>query len=110
MLSNFSITSSKSRYSERIGSNFSVICFPEISLSGFLTSLDLDGVCVSGGSACTSGSVRGSHVLIAMYQETDARVLSSVRFSFGIYTDLTDIKRVVVSIEKYIQRTKCLKG
>ena len=102
----FSINGSEAASAPHIVS----LCFPEISLSGFLTSLDLDGVCVSGGSACTSGSVRGSHVLIAMYQETDARVLSSVRFSFGIYTDLTDIKRVVVSIEKYIQRTKCLKG
>jgi cysteine desulfurase len=47
-----------------------------------LMGLDLEGVCVSSGSACMVGSIQASHVLIAM--GVDSRTaLATVRFSMG---------------------------
>jgi cysteine desulfurase len=46
-----------------------------------LTALDLEGVAASGGSACASGSTKGSHVIEALYGEADTR--ATVRFSLG---------------------------
>ena len=42
------------------------ISVPGIDIEGLLTSLDLERICVSSGSACTTGSVEPSHVMTAM--------------------------------------------
>ncbi len=59
------------------------VSFPGIDIETFLVRLDLKGVAVSSGSACTAGSLDPSHVLVAMYGEEDPRVRNSIRFSFG---------------------------
>jgi cysteine desulfurase len=59
------------------------VSFHGISSESMLMNLDLAGVSASGGSACTSGSLKPSHVLSAMNFSTE-RVLSAVRFSFGL--------------------------
>jgi cysteine desulfurase len=59
------------------------VSFPGISSESMLMNLDLEGVSASGGSACTSGSLKPSHVLSAMNISSE-RVLSAVRFSFGL--------------------------
>ena len=51
----------------------------------FLFNLDLKGIAASGGSACQSGSNKGSHVLNAMLPKAEADK-TSVRFSFSKYT------------------------
>jgi cysteine desulfurase len=57
-----------------------------------LVDLDLRGCAVSAGSACTAGSVEPSHVMRAIgYDEISAR--SSVRFSFGAFTDEETVDR-----------------
>ncbi|QQK75673.1 cysteine desulfurase [Salicibibacter cibarius] len=56
---------------------------PGIATEALLTQLDLKGIAVSSGSACTAGSFQPSHVLKAMYGEDDGRVRSSVRVSVG---------------------------
>jgi len=57
-----------------------------------LLNMDLRGVAVSSGSACTSGSVQPSHVLMAMRcDERSAR--SAIRFSFGKYTTIEEVER-----------------
>ncbi len=55
--------------------------FP-FSDSMFLFNLDLKGISVSGGSACQSGSHKGSHVLSAILSEEESKK-TSVRFSFS---------------------------
>lgn len=55
-----------------------------------LFSLDLAGIAVSGGSACQSGSSKGSHVLNSFLTEEDANK-TSVRFSFSKFTTKQEI-------------------
>jgi cysteine desulfurase len=62
--------------------------------SMLLMNLDIRGISASGGSACTSGSVKGSHVLAAMGLD-DRRIANSIRFSFGAETTKSDIDRTV---------------
>ena len=50
-----------------------------------LFSLDIEGICASGGSACQSGSNKGSHVLNAILNENEASK-TSIRFSFSKFT------------------------
>lgn len=57
-----------------------------------LLNLDLNGVAVSSGSACTSGSVQPSHVLLAMGSDA-ATARSTVRFSFGYGTTDEEIEK-----------------
>lgn len=59
------------------------ISFIGITSESMLMNLDLAGVSASGGSACTSGSLKPSHVLSAMKINSE-RVISAVRFSFGL--------------------------
>lgn len=59
------------------------VSFEGIDIETFLVRLDLKGVAVSSGSACTAGSLDPSHVLVAMYGKEDRRVRNSIRFSFG---------------------------
>jgi cysteine desulfurase len=59
------------------------VSFHGISSESMLMNLDLAGVSASGGSACTSGALKPSHVLSAMNFSSE-RVLSAVRFSFGL--------------------------
>ena len=59
------------------------VSFEGIDIETFLVRLDLKGVAVSSGSACTAGSLDPSHVLVAMYGKDDERIRNSIRFSFG---------------------------
>ncbi len=78
-------------------------CFPKTEFSDFLLiNLDILGIAASGGSACSSGSNIGSHVLAALKGNTDTR--PTVRFSFGRYTSPEDIDYTLEKIkELYLQ-------
>ncbi|HZG56410.1 cysteine desulfurase family protein [Paenibacillus sp.] len=58
------------------------VSFPGASTESVLMNLDLEGIAAASGSACSSGSLRPSHVLLAMGLPEE-RVRSAVRFSFG---------------------------
>jgi len=73
------------------------IYFPFISGDAMLMKLDMQGIAVSIGSACSSGSPKPSHVLTAMNLEEE-RVLNSLRFSLGRFTTETEINRVITII------------
>lgn len=71
------------------------VAFPGEDLESLmLFNLDLMGISASGGSACTSGSVKGSHVLEAL-GHSPARIANSVRFSFSSMTTAEDIDYLV---------------
>ena len=59
------------------------VMFAGTHVESFLINLDMSGVLVSSGSACTAGSIDPSHVLVAMYGEQAEELRSSIRFSFG---------------------------
>nr|WP_289036758.1 cysteine desulfurase family protein [uncultured Allobacillus sp.] len=80
------------------------ISFPGVEVEMFLTNLDLEGIAVSSGSACTAGSIDPSHVLKAMYGEKNDRIYNSIRFSFGIETSDEDIQFCVEKISKILNR------
>ncbi|HJO10301.1 MAG TPA: cysteine desulfurase family protein [Verrucomicrobiota bacterium] len=71
-------------------------CFtiPGVDNLTFLAALDLEGICASGGSACSSGSLLPSHVLSAMGKPLD-EANSLIRFSLGRETLQADIDLVL---------------
>lgn len=69
-----------------------------------LTNLDLNGYAVSGGSACTAGSLNPSHVLEAMYGKNSLRIEESIRISFGRFTTADEVKVFADSLVKMCQR------
>lgn len=65
---------------------------PGVDRGVLLTRLDLEGFAVSGGSACTAGSLEPSHVLIAMFGENSPKVNDSIRISFGKDNTMDDVE------------------
>ncbi|WP_460327384.1 cysteine desulfurase family protein [Paenibacillus sp. YSY-4.3] len=59
------------------------ISFPEMQTETMLMNLDMDGIAVASGSACTSGSLEPSYVLEAMNLPQNL-LRSAIRFSFGL--------------------------
>lgn len=64
------------------------VSFPGTNVESFLVNMDMEGILVSSGSACTAGSIDPSHVLVAMFGDGAEEIRSSIRFSFGL--GLTD--------------------
>lgn len=62
-----------------------------IESDSLLLNMDLRGVAVSSGSACTSGSVQPSHVLLAMGRDTKT-TQATIRFSFGKFTTIEEVE------------------
>jgi len=72
------------------------VSLPESDDSGMLLfNLDLQGISASGGSACSSGAVGGSHVLGALYPESKR---GAVRFSFSKFNTTQDIDTAVAKL------------
>ena len=81
-------------------SNFAI---PGLSAETALIALDLDGIAVSSGSACSSGKVKPSHVLAAMgVDEKLAR--SGLRVSFGWSSCEEDVGAIVASLRTLVRR------
>lgn len=80
------------------------IWFKGIPNDAFITNLDLNGIAVAAGSACTAGSLEPSHVLTAMYGADSPRIKESIRFSFGMENTPEEIDRTVEQITKIITR------
>jgi cysteine desulfurase len=66
--------------------------------------MDLEGVAVSGGSACTSGSAKASHVMEALYGSDDP--FASVRFSLGRDTGPEHVDRAVRALVTVVNRMR----
>lgn len=80
------------------------VCFPDTPISEMLLfNLDIMGISASGGSACSSGSNVGSHVLSQL--KRDAR-RPAIRFSFSKYNTKTDIDQTVLKLKELFDRQK----
>jgi len=79
----------------RLG-NTTCISMPGVKAETQVMALDLAGVCVSAGSACSSGKVHRSAVLAAMGIE-DAEAGSAIRISFGWNSQSGDIDRLIAA-------------
>jgi cysteine desulfurase len=77
--------------------NTSNLFFPEVSAEALVIALDLKGMAVSTGSACSSGSVEPSHVLLAMGR-TRQEARSSVRFSFSRYNTAQEVDSLLSAL------------
>ena len=85
--------------------NTSNLCFPGVDGEDLLLFLDLSGIAISHGSACSSGSLEPSRILTSMGIPT-ALAKSSVRFSLSRYTTQEEID---LCIEKVIEIVRKLR-
>jgi len=92
-------------HGERRLPNTSNLYFEGVDGEGLLILLDNAGVCCSPGSACGTGSVKPSRVLMAMGLSS-ARARSSVRFSVSMFTSEEEIDRAVASVEQTVQKLR----
>ncbi len=88
----------------RVGNTCNV-GFPHISAQTQVMALDLDGIAISSGSACSSGSFKASHVLTAMGADKK-QAKSALRISLGWATNSSDIEHFLESWSKIIKRNK----
>ena len=79
------------------------VCLPvdEKKASMLLFQLDLKGIACSKGSACQSGSSKGSHVLAEILSDEDMRK-PSVRFSFSVYNTREEVDYVVDVLKAFV--------
>lgn len=68
-----------------------------------LLNLDMEGVCLSNGSACTSGAIEASHVLLGIGLD-EATAKSSLRFSLSRFTTEDDIQKTLQALERVVKR------
>ncbi len=68
-----------------------------------LVNMDLAGIAASSGSACTSGSIQPSHVLLAMGRDV-ATARATLRFSFGRSNTLEDVSDVAEALRTVVER------
>ena len=90
--------------SHRLGNTLNT-SFIGVDSETMLMALDLEGVCASSGSACMVGSVRASHVLLAMGLPMES-ARSAIRFSLGRRTTAEDIANAAGALQRIAKRTK----
>lgn len=77
--------------------------FPGVDGESLLLALDVEGIAVSSGAACTAGSLDPSHVLLAMGIPHDL-AQSAIRFSLGRSTTRQEIDEVTNILPKVVKR------
>jgi cysteine desulfurase len=85
--------------------NTTNVSFEGIEAEGILLLLDELGICASSGSACTSGTLDPSHVLLAM-GSSPARARGSVRFSLGIYNTEVEVDLLLKHLPAIIAKLR----
>ena len=81
------------------------ISFIGVNGQDLLLNLDMIGICVSSGSACTSGSIDTSHVLIALGVKEEV-AKSSIRVSIGKYNTKEEIDYLVENLIEIVKRQR----
>ena len=81
------------------------LLFEGIDQEELLVLLDQEGVCASGGSACASGALEASHVLVALGL-SPARARQAIRFSLGWNSSGADVERALAVVPKAVARLR----
>jgi cysteine desulfurase len=89
--------------------NTSNISFERVEAESLVIALDLEGIAVSTGSACSSGTLEPSHVLRAIGL-SPSRVQSAIRFSLGPGTTEAEIDRVLDVLPTLVTRLRSRGG
>jgi len=87
--------------------HLSNISFRHVEGEGVLINLDLQGVAVSTGSACSSGSLEASPIILALGQN-DELARGAVRFSFGQENSMEDVEYVLEILPKAVENLRKL--
>ena len=87
--------------------NTTNISFDRVEAESLLIALDLEGIAVSTGSACSSGTLEPSHVLRAMGLPTH-RTQNSLRFSLGAYSTDEEVDRVIEVLPRLVEKLRGL--
>lgn len=91
---------------ERLASNAN-ISFQFIEGEGMLLSLDMKGIAASSGSACTSGSLDPSHVLLAIGLKHE-EAHGSLRVTFGEENTMEDVDYIVDTLAEIVERLRSM--
>lgn len=81
--------------------------FQAVEGESIILSLDMKGIGVASGSACTSGSLEASHVLTAMKVPAEL-AQGSIRFSFGRFTTKEDLEYTISLLPEIIERLRAM--
>ena len=76
--------------------------FPGVQNDVLLMRLDLAGISVSTGSACTAGTVQPSHVLEALYGKDSSRLKESLRISFSELNTLEEVQHFLSKLKEIL--------
>lgn len=87
--------------------NTTNISFDRVEAESLLIALDLEGIAVSTGSACSSGTLEPSHVLRAMGFPAH-RTQNSLRFSLGLFSTDEEVDRVLEVLPRLVDRLRNL--
>ena len=87
--------------------NTTNISFDRVEAESLLIALDLEGIAVSTGSACSSGTLEPSHVLRAMNLPSH-RAQNSIRFSLGASNTEEQIDRVIAVLPGIVKKLRSL--
>jgi len=87
--------------------NTTNISFDRVEAESLLIALDLEGIAVSTGSACSSGTLEPSHVLRAMGLSTH-RTQNSLRFSLGQFSTQAEVDRVLEVLPRLVEKLRSL--
>jgi cysteine desulfurase len=87
--------------------NTTNISFDRVEAESLLIALDLEGIAVSTGSACSSGTLEPSHVLRAMGLPVH-RTQNSLRFSLGMYSTQQEVDRVIEVLPRLVEKLRGL--
>jgi len=82
-------------------------CVKYVEGESMLLKLDAEGISASSGSACTSGSLEASHVLLAMGVPHDM-AHGSLRFSLGRFNSEKDIEKVISVLPRIVERLRAM--
>lgn len=85
--------------------NTSNLSFEAVEGEGLIVGLDMQGICVSSGSACASGATEPSHVLKAIGVPIEL-AKGSVRFSLGRENTVEEIDKVIEVLPKVVARLR----